>query len=481
MKLKELIKDLDVKETVGSLDLDIKELKSDSNEVTYGSLFICINGKDFDGHSYVRQAEIYGALAVITQRKLDTSLTQIIVEDTRAAMSEVASKFYGSVDKKMKLVAVLGTNGKTTTTHLIKFILDNASVKCGAIGTLGAYYCDKHVEPNLTTPDPIELHKTLADMYANGVKVVVMEVSAHAVFLQKVKGLEFFAAVFTNFSQDHLDFFESMENYKQAKLKFFKENSCKYVVTNSDDSVGREIINLINGALTYGIDNPADTFAIDVKENDLSTAFVINLFDCVYPVEMQTMGYYNVYNALAAASTCALLGVKPKKVVDQLKKFSGVSGRLEPVYSGRFRVFVDYAHTPDGLEKSISALRPIVKNRLICVFGCGGNRDSSKRFLMGKISARNADFTVITSDNPRYEEPVEIICQIEKGVLSVSKKYIAIEDREDAIKYTLDVASEGDVILIAGKGSEKYQEILGIKKPYNDKDTVIEYMRSKKV
>lgn len=477
MKLKELIKNLKVEKVIGNTDVEIKEIKTDSNAVTKGCLFVCICGKDFDGHGFIRQVELYGAAAVVTEKKLDTGLTQIIVRDTRSAIALLAAAFYEHVDKKMKLIAVLGTNGKTTTAHLIKQIFDGTGNKCGVIGTLGSYYCDKFIEPSLTTPDPVDLYKTLSDMYACGVKTVVMEVSAHAIYYEKVKGIRFQTGIFTNFSQDHLDFFENMEKYKQAKLKFFRENECRFVITNSDDTVGREICKLVPNAITYGIENPADVFAIEISEKADGTTFVINLFDCVYKVKLNLIGRFNVYNALAAACAAALMEIRPEKVVERLNSASGVCGRLEKIYDGKYSVYVDYAHTPDGLEKSLSALKPLTKRRLICLFGCGGNRDGSKRALMGKISASLADFTIISSDNPRYEEPMDIISGIEKGVLSVNKNYVVIEKREDAIEYALNMAAVGDVILIAGKGGEKYQEILGIKRPYNDKDTVMEYLR----
>ena len=478
MKLTELLKGVEVDKIIGKTDINVKEVVFDSNKVVLDSLFICIVGKDFDGHEYVKQAQNYGATAIVCERELETFLTQIIVKNSRFAMSKIASNFYGKVDKKMKLVAVLGTNGKTTTSHLIYNVLKKSNVKCGLIGTLGTYYLDKFIEPSLTTPDPLELHKTLYEMYHHGVKTVVMEVSAHAIYLDKVKNIDFYCAVFTNFSQDHLDFFSSMENYKNAKLKFFKENKCKYVIVNSDDKVGREITKIREDCFSFGMDNPSDVFAINVNCKQKKSTFFINLFDHVGQVELNLLGFFNVYNALACASACYLLGEKPEKIIKALGSVKGVDGRLERVYSKDFDVIIDYAHTPDGLNKALLAIRPLVSNRLICVFGCGGNRDQTKRELMGKISGSLADFTIITSDNPRYEEPMEIINQIEKGVREKTKRYLIIEDREDAIKYAIDIAVKGDIVLIAGKGSERYQEVLGIKKLYNDKDTVIEYLRS---
>lgn len=477
MKLKRLIKNLKVIKTIGNLDVDIKEIKANSNHVTKDCLFICITGRDFDGHKYLKQAEQYGAVAVITESQLDTPLTQVVVENSRIAMSIIAGEFYGNADKKLKIVGVVGTNGKTTTTHLIRYILENNRVKCGVIGTLGCFYNGKFIESDLTTPDPLELHKLLRDMYDDGVEIVAMEVSAHAIELEKVNGINFEVGVFTNFSQDHLDFFQTMDNYKNAKLKFFKNNKFNYVVTNSDDKVGLEILNLSKKAISYGIENPADVFAMSVLQFKNGTSFVLNLFDCVYNVNVKLLGKFNVYNSLASCTVCALLGVKPNDVVDKLQEINNISGRLERVYDKEFSIYVDYAHTPDGLEKTLKALKPVCQNRLICVFGCGGNRDTEKRGFMGSISGKLANFTIITSDNPRFEEPMDIINTIEEGLIKVSNDYVLIQDRVEAIDYAIKMAKSGDVIVVAGKGSEKYQDVLGIKHLYNDKDTIKEILK----
>jgi len=481
MKLSELIKDLHYTEIIGSTDREIKDITADSNAVVKNGLFVCISGGNYDGHDFIKQVEDYGGVAAIVEKRLDARLTQIVVKDARQAMSEIAAAFFGHADKKMKLIGVLGTNGKTTTTHLIASILMNAGVKCGLIGTLGIFYGNKFIEPMLTTPDPIELHKTLADMYESGVEAVVMEVSAHAAYLKKVYGLEFETGVFTNLTQDHLDFFGDMESYKKAKISFFRDNACKYVVSNSDDETGREIAETVNGkVLTYGIDSPADVFAIDLNEKPSETTFVLNLFDCIYDVRLNLIGRYNVYNALAAATVCALYGIPPEKVAEGIENLKGVSGRLECVYEGDFSVYIDYAHTPDGLKQSLTALKSHTKNRLICLFGCGGNRDRDKRPIMGAISGEIADFTVLTSDNPRYEEPMEILWQVEKGIAEKTDRYVIIQERAEGIRYALGLAQKGDIILLAGKGSEKYQEVFGIKRPFNDKDYVEEYLRRKK-
>ena len=481
MKLTELIKGVTYREISGKTDLEIKDVSADSNAVSKGGLFVCLSGLNYDGHDFIKQAEDYGCVAAIVERKADSRLTQIVVDDSRKALSEVAAAFYGHADKKMKLIGVIGTNGKTTTTHLIASVLINSGIKCGLIGTLGVFYGNSFREPTLTTPDPLELHKTLAEMYESGVEAVVMEVSAHAVYLKKVYGLDFEIGVFTNLSQDHLDFFGTMENYKHAKTSFFTDNFCKYAVLNGDDETGREIAkNSVGKAITYGIDDPADVFAIDIDERRTDTAFVLNLFDCIYDVILNLIGKYNVYNALAAATACALYGVPPEKVAEGIENLKGVSGRLECVYDGDFSVYIDYAHTPDGLEKCLSTLKSHTVNRLICVFGCGGNRDKGKRPIMGEISGRYADFTVLTSDNPRYEEPMEILWQVERGIREKTDGYVIVQERSDGIKYALDIAKKGDTVLLAGKGSEKYQEIFGIKRPFCDKDFVKEYLRRRK-
>lgn len=478
MKLSDIIKNLDIVKIIGNLEVEVLDVVTDSRFNSYGGLFVCLDGQNHDGHTYIGQAIKNGCIAVISEKELPVSITQIIVSDTRIALSVIASNFYGNVDKKMNLIGVVGTNGKTSTAHLIGKILNNSGRKCGIIGTLGAFYNETFLEQSLTTPDPLQLHKTLKEMYDSGIRTAVMEVSAHAIYYKKIYGLKFIVAVFTNFSRDHLDFFHSEENYREVKKSFFKDNKCKCIVANADDELGREIAKEFNGVISYSIDNPADVFAMEIKENKNGTSFIINLFDCVYSVDMKLSGKFNVYNTLAAATASALIGVKTEKIVSNLRSLNCIDGRLEKVYSNRFNIYVDYAHTPDGLEKVLSALKDITTGNLICVFGCGGNRDVGKRKEMGKISGLLANFTVITSDNPRYEEPMDIIFEIEKGLLEVSKKYVVIQDRKQAIEYAIDYAKKGDTILIAGKGAEKYQEVLGIKLPYNDKDTINEILRS---
>lgn len=477
MLLKNLLKGVEIKKVIGSTDVDIVDIKTNSSHVVLGSLFICISGEKTDGHNFVWQAENYGAVAIITEREVQSTLVQIVVDDSRKAMSILASNFYDNPSDKLKLVGVVGTNGKTTTSFMVYNILKENGFSCGLIGTNGIYYNDTFLENNLTTPDPLYLHKIFSEMIKSGIKYVVMEVSAHAIYLNKMAGLNFEVGIFTNLSQDHLDFFKDMEEYENAKIKFFNQNDCKYIVSNSDNETGIKISNNFPKTITYGIDNPADVFAIDVEEQPSKTKFVINLFDCIFNVTLNMIGRFNIYNALASSCACALLGVKPQRVINSLTNFYGVSGRLEMLKGKDFRIYVDYAHTPDGLKNVLQSLKNTCENRLICLFGCGGNRDVLKRSIMGEVSGQVADFTIITTDNPRFEDPMDIIREIEKGVLKHTKKYIIIQDREQAIKYALEMAKSGDTLLIAGKGCEMYQDVLGIKKPFNDKDIVNEFIR----
>lgn len=479
MELQKLLENVKVKEIIGESHIDVKNIAIDSNLVTDGSVFVCLEGCDFDGHDYVKQAKMYGALAIIAQKRVQTDLCQVIVEDCRSALCVICANFHNNIHKKMNFIGVVGTNGKTTTAHMINFILNYSGIRSGAIGTLGAFYDNTTVEHSLTTPDPIEFFNILSDMYVRGVTNVVMEVSAHAIYYKKVYGIDFKVGVFTNLSQDHLDFFKQLEDYKKIKKSFFESKVCKYVVANGDDKLGREIINQIDGTISYGIDNPSDVFAIDVKRGKSGLAFTLNLFDCVYKIKLKFYGKFNVYNALAASTACALCGVNTKLIAEGLCKLVGISGRLEQVYNGKFKIFVDYAHTPDGLLNSLVALGDIVDANLICVFGCGGNRDKTKRELMGYTSGKKADYTIITSDNPRFEDPMDIIRSIEDGMLKSGGNYVIVQDRIEAIEYAINMAREGDIILIAGKGGEKYQEVLGVKKEYNDKDAVEEILRSK--
>lgn len=473
MKLDELLKYIRANEIVGLKNVDIGGLCTASQKVQEGDLFFCFKGGKCDSHEYIAEAIENGAAAVVCEKKLDCNVPQIIVDDSRAQIAVAARAFYGFPDKKMKIIGVTGTNGKTTTTYMLSSIFKANGGKVGVIGTLGVSYGEKFISPELTTPDPDYLYSVLADMAADGVEYVFMEVSAHALYYNKISGIVFEAGIFTNCTQDHLDFFKDMKSYAECKKLMFKKGRCKRIIVNSDDSLGVEILGEVGGAISYGLKNPADVFAVDIRERVDGTTFVLNLFDELYEMQLCLPAVHNVYNAMAAATCAKLLGVKTPVIAKGLRDLKTVSGRLERVakFNGA-DIFVDFAHTPDGLEKSLKALKKLCVGKLYCLFGCGGNRDKSKRPIMGRIAAENSDFCIVTSDNPRFEDPQDIICEIEEGIKPTGKKYVTVTEREIATEYAVELLEKGDILLVAGKGGEDYQDVMGIKHSYND-NTII--------
>ncbi len=472
MKLGELIKNIEYKEICGNKDIGIEGLCTDSQKAKGGDLFFCYKGKTHDSHEFAEEAVKAGAAALVCERKLPLKVPQIIVCDGRKAVAPLARAFFGFSDKDMKFVAVTGTNGKTTTTYMLDGIFKAAGKKTGVIGTLGISYGEKFVAPELTTPDPIFLHGIIADMRDCGVEYVFMEVSAHALYFGKADGIKFDVGIFTNCTQDHLDFFGNMHEYAECKKLLFKDGRCKFAVINSDDKLGRQISEKVE-CLSYGLKNPADVFAVDIVEAINGTSFVINLFDELYDIKLNVPAIHNVYNAMGAAACAKIMGIKTEYIAKGLKELKTVSGRLERV--ARFNgadIFVDFAHTPDGLEKSLQALKKLCEGKLYCLFGCGGNRDKTKRPIMGEIASKYADFCIVTSDNPRYEDPYDIISEIEKGIKPSGKKYVTVTERETATEYAINLLEEGDILLVAGKGGEYYQEIMGIKHSYNDNSVI---------
>ncbi len=462
-------------------DREIAGLTADSREVMPEGLFVCLTGGKTDGHAYASEAVKNGAVALVTERKLEQPVPQVIVKDTRLALALLASAFYGEPSERLKIIGVTGTNGKTTTAHMLAAALKAGGKRVGLIGTLGVSYGDKNYSSGLTTPDPVFLQKTLAEMFVCGVEYVVMEVSAHALHYNKTAGLRFVACIFTNLSQDHLDFFSTMKAYEFSKSKLFTNENCPIAILNGDDETGRKF-GLLREKQTvyYGLTTPADAFAVITHETLGTSECIFNINDEIARISVSFTGKHNVYNALAAATCATALKIPLAAVAKGISSLKGVCGRLEKVasYNGA-EIFVDFAHTPDGLEKSLSALQPHCGGRLICLFGCGGNRDKSKRPFMGAAVAKKCDFAVLTSDNPRYEDPLDIIAGIEKGYRRFSMKYVVVPQREKAIAYAIDCLQKGDVLLVAGKGGESYQEIMGIKYAFNDND-IIEKILEKK-
>ncbi len=455
-------------EKIRFCEREISSLCTDSRVAGKGDLFFCFRGTRVDSHRFAREAELRGVEAIVCESPCEVSIPQIVVEDGREAMARLCAAFYLHPEREMKLVGVTGTNGKTTTAHLLYSILCSAGKQVALLGTLGARYGGKTVAPDLTTPDPTCLFPLLADMKKAGAEYVVMEVSAHALALKKVCPLHFDVVIFTNLTQDHLDFFSSMEEYGAAKKQLFTSEYADFAVMNADDDLSEGICAVEKK--TYGQKTPSDSFAVVQKESLRATQMLLNLSDELCECILPMTGAHNVYNALAAATAAKRLGVKSDEIARGLSACGSVDGRLE--WAGKYRgadIFVDFAHTPDGLEKSLSALKKHCKGRLICLFGCGGNRDVSKRPIMGETVARLCDFAVLTSDNPRYEDPCAILAQIEEGYRKVSRDYVVVQERERGTEYALNLLLDGDILLLAGKGGESYQEIMGIKYRYNDK------------
>lgn len=461
---------------------EIFALTSDSREKTKNGVFFCLTGGKTDGHAYAEEAVKNGAVLIVCERQLPLSVPQILVSSTRVALARCASAFYGEPSKALKIIAVTGTNGKTTTSYMLRAILEEANKRVGVIGTLGATFEGQAWSLGLTTPDPIQLHAILSAMQKAGAEYVVMEASAHALYFEKLAGIRFSACIFTNLSQDHLDFFESMQAYQRAKFRLFDGKCCPIAILNGDDETGRAIARLREReggkTVSYGLHTPTDAFAVIIRESLKGTECMLNVNDKLCRVKIALVGRHNVYNALASATCAVELGIDVGAVASGLKKLQCVKGRLQRVAEHHGAdVYVDFAHTPDGLEKSLDALRLHTKGRLVCLFGCGGNRDKEKRPMMGEIASKKSDFSVLTSDNPRYEDPLDILSEIEMGYRRFGCRYVVVPDRARAIAYALDFVRDGDVLLIAGKGGEDTQEIMGIKYPFNDQ-TVVEKLTS---
>lgn len=471
MNLENLIKNLEAK-VIGETNLDILDITYNSKKVKKGSLFVCLCGENSDGHDFAKDAERNGAAAILCEKQVQVNIPQIIVSSTRKALSKVFSCFYDNPQNKLKIIGLTGTNGKTTTSFLIKSILEESGKKVGLIGTQGAFIGKQFFQTGLTTPDPQLLFKLLKQMVDFGVEYVVMEVSAHALALDKTEGIVFEVGVLTNLTQDHLDFFETMENYKRAKFKLFEGNKIKSAVLNFDDEFGRKLAETITVPfLSYSLNNPSDVFAAKIGNKNGKNKFIVNILDNVFDVESNLIGEFNIYNSLAAASVAAMLGCSTKQIKNGLEKLFGVEGRLNRFnLSNGVVAFIDFAHTPDGIEQALNAIRELKFKQIITVFGCSGNRDKDKRHKMGQIAEKLSDYVVLTTDNPRFENPELILDDIEIGMEKTA--HTRFVSREQAIEFALTLAKKGDCVAILGKGAETYQDINGVNVPYSDFEVV---------
>ncbi|MGB4034070.1 MAG: UDP-N-acetylmuramoyl-L-alanyl-D-glutamate--2,6-diaminopimelate ligase [Christensenellales bacterium] len=474
MKLCELLKGVKIIHANIGMQREVNKIVINSKKVKQGDVFIALE-ESSDGHDFAKEALKKKAAVVICQKPVEGDY--VLVENTRKAFAIMAANYYQNRHRDLKIITVTGTNGKTTITHIINAILKE-NHKTAVIGTLGAIIDNKRISTDLTTPDPLELHKIFLEAYEKGVEYVIMEASAHAIYYDKLYGIKAEIAIFTNISQDHLDFFGSMEKYADTKIGYFNSTNMKIGIINADDKYAMRILENSEGnILSYGLDNPSDVFAMDIKRVKAKTKFIINAFDEVAEISVKLLGRFNVYNVLAAVAAAKTLKVPMETICLALSGIKDVEGRFN-IINNDITVIIDYAHTPDGLTNVLSAAKDLEGGKLITVFGCGGDRDKSKRPIMGQVAGAISDFCVVTSDNPRFENPNEIIKDIEKGISQVTDKYICIEDRAQAIAYAIRTAEKGDKVLIAGKGGENYIDIMGVKLEYSDKKAAKAALRS---
>ncbi len=465
MKVSDLWSFIEIIEIKGRPDAVVTGVSYDSREIEPGYLFVCIDGFNWDGHDFAKQAVEKGARVLVVQRDIEVDskdVTIVKVKDSRKAMAAIGHVFYGFPSEKLKVIGVTGTNGKTTTTYLIKSILESAGHNVGLLGTISIRIGDREIPAMRTTPESLDLHRLFAEMVRSKVDYAVMEVSSHSLDLDRVGYVDFDYGIFTNLTRDHLDFHGNMKNYLEAKLKLFKSTD-RYNIINADDPSGdviaKRVRNLPTGILTFGIKNKSDFSAKDIDVDAKGVRYRLVWKGNSLPIEVKIPGTISVYNSLAAAAVLITDGINPEHVQEGLKNVKGVRGRSETLDTGLgFSVIIDYAHTPDGLENILSTIKGYAPGKVITMFGCGGNRDREKRPMMGEIAARLSDFVIVTSDNPRKEEPHKIIEDILPGVERTGTSYICIVDRYKAIEYALGLAEAEDIVVLAGKGHEIYQE-----------------------
>ncbi len=479
MELKKLLIGLEGLKVKGNVDKDIQGIEKNSKEIKPGYLFIAIKGFATDGHTFIADAIKNGATVVMVEEGYDIrsqnipeDITIIMAKNTREALAICAANFYQNPSTKFKLIGVTGTKGKTTTTFMIKEILERAGKKVGLIGTIATYMNGKKIkDSDRTTPESLELQQTFHQMVEQGVEVVVMEVSSQSLKLHRVDACQFDIVLFTNFSEDHISKNEhpDMQDYFQSKLKLFQ--MCKTGIVNVDDLQGAKIPKLFpeSNITTYGIDNFANVLAKDITITNAYVDFKVKITDKNERIKTGIPGRFSVYNSLAAICVAKKFDISPEVIKEALLEVR-VPGRSELVNNKKeLTIMIDYAHSPESLQNILQATKSYTRGRVISVFGCGGDRDSGKRPIMGEISGKIADYTIITSDNPRTEDPQKIVNQIEEGMKKTKGKYEVIVDRTEAIKKAIGMANKKDIIILAGKGHEPYQEINGVKYPFDER------------
>jgi UDP-N-acetylmuramoyl-L-alanyl-D-glutamate--2,6-diaminopimelate ligase len=477
MQLKTLIAAISPRQIIGPLDRVVESIAYDSRRVQRNGLFVALRGEKSDGHQFIEQAIEKGASVIVTEQEVQHAhATCVVVENTRNALADLGAAFYDRPTRRLKLAAVTGTNGKTTTTFLLKHICEKAGLRCGLLGTVRYEIGDRVLPAVRTTPESLDVQELLAQMVNAGCKAAALEVSSHAIAQNRVRGLEWDVAVFTNLTQDHLDFHGTMENYFEAKSALFtglveqKTKTNATAVINIDDRYGAQLVDRLEKkvpVITYGVGARADFRASNYHAEFAGTSYQLDARGKSYLVRVPLIGRFNVANSMAALAAANSMGISLRDAILSLGRSPQVPGRLEAVLAKRqFQVFVDYAHTDDALLNVLKTLRELSPKKLIVVFGCGGDRDKQKRPLMGRVADQNADYSIITSDNPRKEDPDAIIADAEKGFRS--DRYEKITDRAKAIARAIELAQPRDIVLIAGKGHEAYQEFADHTVPFDD-------------
>ena len=484
MELKKILAGLEGLKVKGSLDIEINNVRNNSNDVSTNDMFVAVKGFDSDGHEHIEEAINNGAKVILAQedtinknviKEIKDDVTLVLAKDTRYALAICACNFYQNPSKKFKLIGVTGTKGKTTTTYMIRDILEKKGIKVGLIGTVASYVCDRKIANNEnTTPESLKLQEIFSKMLEEKCEVVVMEVSSQSLKLERVAGCDFDIGIFTNLSEDHISSKEhpDMEDYFNSKVKLFK--MCKKGFINADDVYATRIPKLAPECQisTYGIDNHCDLLAKDITVTNQYVDFKVKIGDKNERVKVSIPGRFSVYNSLAAIAVALEFGATADNIKDALLDIR-VPGRSELVDNKLgLTIMIDYAHTPTSLEKILSSVKIYTKGRVISVFGCGGDRDKNKRPMMGEVSGRVADYTIITSDNPRTEAPEQIVKDVEEGIKKTNGKYECIVDRVEAIRKAIKMANKRDIIVLAGKGHEQYQEINKKRYPFDEVEIV---------
>ncbi|MBQ7775991.1 MAG: UDP-N-acetylmuramoyl-L-alanyl-D-glutamate--2,6-diaminopimelate ligase [Lachnospiraceae bacterium] len=486
IELRKLLERVEYECVQGSADIQVSEVVYDSRKVSDGCLFICIEGAVFDGHDYATEVAKKAKVLVVSKdvpEVEDMDVTVIKVENTRYAMAFISAAYFGYPADKLKVIGVTGTKGKTTTTYLVKSILENAGYKVGLVGTIEVIIGEEHIHAVNTTPESYVLQSYFAKMVEAGLDAVVMEVSSQGLMLHRTQGFEFDFGIFTNLEPDHIgpNEHESFEDYMRCKGLLFRQ--CKVGIVNCDDVHCEQVIaghtcEIERFGMSEQADLRAENLQLMRKKGMLGVSFEVKgLMD--FAVEVSTPGRFSVYNALTAIAICRHFQVRPQDIQKAMLE-AKVKGRIEPVkVSDHFTLLIDYAHNAMSLESLLGTLKEYEPHRLVCLFGCGGNRSKLRRYEMGEISGRLADLTIITSDNPRFEEPQDIIEDIKTGIGKTEGKYVEICDRKEAIRYAIEHGEEGDIIVLAGKGHEDYQEIKGVKYPMDERDLIADILAGK--